>query len=65
MPFLALVLEQVTLRGTLAIDEWLTWIPPWPLGVSGTMAAIQTIIFAYPGVHRLHLWVDADRSPDC
>ena len=44
VPFLALVLEQLTLRGSLAIDARLSWIPRWPLGMSGTMAAMQTII---------------------
>ena len=44
VPFIALLLEQVTFRGIHALDARLTWIPPWPLGVSGTQTALQTII---------------------
>ena len=44
VPFIALLLEQVTFRGIQALDARLTWIPPWPLGVSGTQTALQTII---------------------
>src|SRR5215470_752261 len=44
VPFIALLLEQVIFRVVYALDARLTWIPPWPLGVSGTQAALQTII---------------------
>ena len=44
VPFIALLLEQVTFRIVYALDARLAWIPPWPLGVSGTQTALQTII---------------------
>jgi uncharacterized membrane protein len=44
VPFIALLLEQVIFRIVYAHDARLTWIPPWPLGVSGTQTALQTII---------------------
>ena len=44
VPVLALILEQLTLRATIALEPRLTWIPNWPLGESGTLAALQTII---------------------
>ncbi|HEX8751574.1 MAG TPA: DUF2254 domain-containing protein [Nitrospira sp.] len=44
VPFIALLLEQVIFRIVYALDARLTWIPPWPLGVSGTQTALQTII---------------------
>ncbi len=44
VPFLALLVEQLVLRAAFAIDARVTWIPSWPLGVSGTQTALQTII---------------------
>jgi uncharacterized membrane protein len=44
VPVIALLLEQVTFRIVYALDAKLTWIPPWPLGLSGTQTALQTII---------------------
>jgi uncharacterized membrane protein len=44
VPFIALLLEQVTFRIIYALDARMTWVPPWPLGLSGTQAALQTII---------------------
>ena len=44
VPVLALILEQLTLRVTISLEPRLTWIPTWPLGKSGTLAALQTII---------------------
>src|SRR4029077_6796634 len=44
VPFVALLLEQVTFRIVYALDARLTWIPPWPLGLEGTRTALQTII---------------------
>jgi uncharacterized membrane protein len=44
VPFIALLLEQVIFRIVYALDARFTWIPPWPLGVSGTQTALQTII---------------------
>ncbi len=44
VPFIALLLEQVTFRVVYALDARFTWIPPWPLGLSGTQTALQTII---------------------
>ncbi len=44
VPLFALLLEQVVLRATLAIDARIDWIPSWPLGLSGTLTALQTII---------------------
>lgn len=44
VPFIALLLEQVTFRVLNALDARFTWIPPWPFGLSGTQAALQTII---------------------
>jgi uncharacterized membrane protein len=44
VPFIALLLEQLIFRIVYALDARLTWIPPWPLGVSGTQTALQTII---------------------
>jgi uncharacterized membrane protein len=37
-------LEQVTFRVVYALDARFAWIPPWPLGLAGTQAALQTII---------------------
>jgi uncharacterized membrane protein len=44
VPFIALLLEQVTFRVVYALDARLAWVPPWPLSVSGTQTALQTII---------------------
>jgi uncharacterized membrane protein len=44
VPFIALLLEQVTFRVVYALDARATWVPPWPFGVSGTQTALQTII---------------------
>ena len=44
VPFVALLLEQVTFRVIYALDAKITWIPPWPLSLSGTQTALQTII---------------------
>ena len=44
VPVIALLLEQATFRIVYALDAKLTWIPPWPLGLSGTQIALQTII---------------------
>jgi uncharacterized membrane protein len=44
VPFIALLLEQVTFRVVYALDARFTWIPPWPFGLSGTQTALQTII---------------------
>jgi len=44
IPFVALLIEQVTFRVIYAFDAKITWIPPWPLSVSGTQSALQTII---------------------
>ena len=44
VPFIALLLEQIVFRAIYAFDARITWVPPWPLGLSGTQAALQTII---------------------
>lgn len=44
IPIVALLLEQVTFRLVYAIDASLDWVPPWPLSLSGTQTALQTII---------------------
>lgn len=44
VPFFALVLQQALFRVVLASEEWIGWIPPWPLGADGTVAAMQAII---------------------
>ena len=44
VPFIALLLEQVTFRVVYALDARFTWIPSWPFGLSGTQTALQTII---------------------
>jgi uncharacterized membrane protein len=44
VPVIALLLEQVIFRIVYALDAKLTWIPSWPLGLSGTQTALQTII---------------------
>jgi uncharacterized membrane protein len=41
---IALLFEQLTLRVVVAIEAKLDWIPQWPLSVSGTQTALQTII---------------------
>jgi uncharacterized membrane protein len=44
IPFIALVLEQIVLRGVLALSDKLAWTPLWPLTQEATSAALQTII---------------------
>jgi uncharacterized membrane protein len=44
VPFIALLVEQLVLRAALAIDARIDWIPSWPLSLSGTQIALQTII---------------------
>lgn len=44
VPFVALLLEQVTFRIIYALDARSNWVPPWPLGAEGTQTALQTII---------------------
>ena len=44
VPFLALLLEQITVHAVAAIDEKIGWSPPWPFGLAGTQAALQAII---------------------
>ncbi len=44
IPFVALLLEQLTLRAAIAIDARLDWTPSWLLSEAGTSAALQTII---------------------
>ena len=44
VPFIALLLEQIAFRVIYTLDARITWVPPWPLGLSGTQAALQTII---------------------
>ncbi|HEY8277653.1 MAG TPA: DUF2254 domain-containing protein [Methyloceanibacter sp.] len=44
VPFIALLLEQVTFRALYALDARIEWIPAWPFGLSGTQTALQTII---------------------
>lgn len=44
VPFFALILQQVFFRAVLALDKWISWVPTWPLGTDGTLAAMQAII---------------------
>jgi uncharacterized membrane protein len=44
IPFIALVLEQIFLRGVLALSDRLDWTPLWPLAPEATSTALQTII---------------------
>ena len=44
VPFIALLLEQVTFRAVYALSGRIVWIPSWPLGLEGTRTALQTII---------------------
>ncbi|WP_245513043.1 DUF2254 domain-containing protein [Rhizobium sp. BK376] len=44
VPFLALIVQQAFFRTVLASEAWTRWIPPWPLGIEGTVAAMQAII---------------------
>jgi len=44
VPFIALLLEQVTFRVIYALDARIEWSPAWPFGLSGTQTALQTII---------------------
>ena len=36
VPFIALLLEQVTFRIAYALDARFAWVPAWPFGLSGT-----------------------------
>lgn len=44
VPFIALLLEQVTFRAVYTLDASIQWVPRWPFGLSGTQTALQTII---------------------
>jgi uncharacterized membrane protein len=44
IPFIALVFEQILLRGALALSNELDWTPVWPLTETATSTALQTII---------------------
>jgi uncharacterized membrane protein len=44
VPFVALILEQATFRLLVALNTRITWVPEWPLGLTGTQSALQTII---------------------
>ncbi len=44
VPFIALVVEQIVLRGALALSGKLDWTPLWPLAQEATATALQTII---------------------
>ena len=44
VPFIALLLEQITFRAVYALDVRHAWIPAWPFGLSGTHTALETII---------------------
>ncbi len=44
VPFFALVLQQLFFRTALVLEGWTRWVPLWPLGTEGTLAAMQTII---------------------
>ena len=44
VPFFARLLQQTFLHVVLAFEQWIKWVPPWPLGTEGTIAAMQTII---------------------
>jgi uncharacterized membrane protein len=43
VPFFAVVVQQIIFRTALALGEWM-WVPAWPLGTEGTVAAMQAII---------------------
>lgn len=44
VPFFALVLEQAATHVLSAFEARLQWMPNWPFGSPGTLAALQTII---------------------
>jgi uncharacterized membrane protein len=44
VPLVALLFEQVIFRVVYALDKRISWIPTWPLGLSGTKTALETII---------------------
>ena len=44
VPFVALLLEQLTLHTAVALDARFDWTPSWTLSEAGTSAALQTII---------------------
>lgn len=44
IPFIALVFEQIILRGALTLSGELDWTPLWPLTEVATATALQTII---------------------
>lgn len=44
IPFLALIAQQAFFRAVLTSEKWIPWVPPWPLGVDGTVAAMQAIV---------------------
>ncbi|MCK3779263.1 DUF2254 domain-containing protein [Ensifer sesbaniae] len=44
IPFFALIVQQAFFRAVLTSEKWIGWIPPWPLGADGTVAAMQAII---------------------
>ena len=43
-PVLALLLQQVLMRLAIEFESSMPWMPKWPLGASGTLAAMQAII---------------------
>lgn len=43
-PFFALVVQQILFRAVLASQDLTRWVPAWPLGIDGTVAAMQAII---------------------
>lgn len=44
VPFIAVFLEQILLRVTLAVEGRADWIPAWPFTPAATIVALQTII---------------------
>lgn len=44
VPVIALVLQQVMFRGSLAIEGYMMWLPAWPMDPLGTQAALEAII---------------------
>ncbi len=43
-PVVALVLQQILMRMAIALEPVMPWLPRWPLGTTGTLAAMQAII---------------------
>ncbi len=43
-PVLALLLQQALMRLAIEFESSMPWMPKWPLGASGTLAAMQAII---------------------